>query len=79
MTASVFIGGLVFGLIVGWVIGKAYARALRAWKDLMATKKAIKGLWQRVVGEWWVFVKVAAGFGLVFALAFTAGLLKVLR
>lgn len=74
MTTSLVIGALIVGALLGVAVGKAYARALRAWKDLMATKKAIKGLWKRVVGEWLMLVKVAAGFGLVFAMAFTAGL-----
>lgn len=78
MTAGLIVGALL-GVLVGYVIGKAYARALRAWKDLIDTKRKITGLWKRVVGEWLILIKVAAGFGLAFALAFAAGLWTVLR
>ncbi|MEV0725988.1 hypothetical protein AB0I37_24820 [Micromonospora purpureochromogenes] len=67
--------GLLLGVPAGIVVGKAYARAQRAYRDLMATKKAIKGLFKRVVEQWVIAVKVGLGVGLVLALAFTAGLL----
>ena len=75
--------GLVIGMLVGamlaWPVGKAYARAQRAYRDLMATKKAIKGLVKRVVEQWAIVLRLAAGFGLLFALVFTAGLWMAIR
>ncbi|WP_422744385.1 hypothetical protein ACN27B_08810 [Micromonospora sp. WMMD754] len=75
--------GLVIGMLVGaalaWPVGKAYARAQRAYRDLMATKKAIKGLFRRVVEQWAIVLKLAAGFGLLFALVFTAGVWMAVR
>jgi hypothetical protein len=71
--------GALLGALVVWPVGKAYARALRAYRDLMATKKAIKGLVRRVIDEWLIVLKVGAAAGLVFALMFTAGLWMALR
>lgn len=74
MSWGLFVGGTVLGLLGGVAVGKAYARAQRAYRDLMATKKAIKGLFQRVVEQGLIAIKVGLGVGVVLALAFTAGL-----
>lgn len=71
--------GIVLGALGGVAVGKAYARALRAYRDLMATKKAIKGLFQRTVGEWWIVVKVTAGVTLGLVLTFGAGVWMAIR
>lgn len=71
---ALLIGGILLGLLVGYVIGQARARAMRAWRDLMATKKAIKGLWRRVVDEWLTLIKYTVAATLTLVGAFVAGL-----
>lgn len=54
-----------------WIrLGRAHARALRAWRDFQATKQAIKGLLRKTVGEWATAVKV----GLIVAVLAFVGL-----
>lgn len=79
MSGGLFIGGILIGLLGGVAVGKAYARAQRAYRDLMATKKAVKGLFKRVIEQGMIAVKVGVGVGLVLALTFAVGLWAALR
>lgn len=52
------LGGLAFGPL--WLrVGSGRARALRAYRDLIATRDAIRGLVRRTVSEWVGVVKAA--------------------
>jgi hypothetical protein len=52
------LGGLAFGPL--WLrVGSGRARALRAYRDLIATRDAIRGLLRRTVSEWVGVVKAA--------------------
>ena len=51
------------GLFLGVKLGKAQARALRAWRDLQATRKSIHGLVVRVATEWRTAAKLGAIVG----------------
>ena len=78
MTAGLIVV-IVLGALGGVAVGKAYARAMRAYRDLMATKKAISGLFRRVVGEWLTVVKVTAVVTLGLVVVFAAGVWTAVR
>lgn len=56
---GLYVGGF-FGITLGLLVGAAVARAKRAWRDLIATKNAILGLWQKVFQEYWTATKYVA-------------------
>ena len=63
MTSSYVAMALLAGLVLGWVTGRRYQRAHRAWFEYRTTKKTLTTL--RSVA--WGLTRPAAGF-VVFAL-----------
>jgi cytochrome c-type biogenesis protein CcmH/NrfG len=65
---------LLVGLIIGWAVGSAYARARRGWTDYQTAKKSVpgarRGAWSLIRG---VAVKAAViGLLLFGAVAYAA-------
>lgn len=54
---SAFLGGItagtVFGLFLGYLIGEAKARAVRAWRDFKNAKDSIKTFFRLFTSETW--------------------------
>lgn len=76
---SGLIAGVLLGAAVAYAVGKAVARAQRAWRDLVAAKKTITGLWRRLVGEWLVVVKYTAAATVALVAAAAYGVWSVTR